>query len=93
MADAIHRCSIKQAACDLKQLVQTPGTFWYTAVLTNAPSGEKEVDAVVMNWITQDIWHATKAGGHPFSMMMQKEGGDKVLHVYSLHPRHPEYAS
>lgn len=86
MADAKHRCSIKQAACDIKQLARSGMTFWYTAVLSNAPAGGKEIDDIVLAWIRADVGGTGREAILNYHMMIQEESGDVVLHAWSHHP-------
>lgn len=88
MADAIHRCHIKQAACDIKQLARSGMTFWYTAVLTNAPAGGEELDDIVLAWIRADVGGTGREAMLNYHMMIHEESGGTggvVLHAWSHH--------
>lgn len=81
--DAAHRCSIMQAARDIKQLASSGTPFWYTAVLISAQGGERLAD-IVMDWVR----HAS--GAHlNYDMLIHGEHGDTgafVLHAWSHYP-------
>lgn len=80
--DAIDRCHIKQVACEIKQLARAGITFWYSAVLINAPAGGKEVDDIVLAWIRADVGEPIRN----YHMRIHGKCGDTVLHAWSHYP-------